>query len=62
MKARSRQHEQGSAVLVVLALLAVMCLLLASNTVTLNSLKRELRLIEEKQVQRCTNSPVVLHD
>jgi cell division protein FtsL len=43
--------------LVVLVLIAAMTLLIMSNTRTLFTLKREIRLIEKKHHQHWTNSP-----
>lgn len=49
----SRHRKQnGSAVLIVIILLGVMLAVIASNTANLNQLKRELNLIEQKQLKR----------
>jgi hypothetical protein len=58
-----RPRPAGSAVIVVLALLAIMLVYVAGNLRTLNSLGRELRLLELQQTHRlqtavrATNSP-----
>lgn len=44
--------ERGSAVIVILGMLAIMMIFLTLNTVALNHLNRELKLSEKKQVQR----------
>ena len=49
--ARRRGHR-GSAVLVVLVLLAVMSAMIIANTHTLHALKEELKLLNERQIQR----------
>jgi len=62
--ASSRPCRQGgSAVIIVLALLTIIMIYVAGNLRTLNSLGRELKLLERQQVQRlqatarATNSP-----
>lgn len=45
-------RERGTILLVVMMLLALMCVFMLSTTETLFSLKKELRLIEKKQLQR----------
>jgi uncharacterized membrane protein YbjE (DUF340 family) len=47
-----RQSEDGSAVAVVLAMLSIMMICLALNTVAMRTLDRELKLVEKHQVQR----------
>ncbi len=60
---RQPRRQSGSAVIVVLALLAIMLVYVASNLRTLYSLGCELRLLERQQVHRlqtagqATNSP-----
>lgn len=60
---RSRRHETGSAVIIVLALLTILLIYVAGNIRTLNSLGRELRLLERQQTIRlehtatATNAP-----
>ena len=44
--------EHGSAVVMFLALLAIMLVLVTANGKTLFLLKKELRLIEQRQIQR----------
>ena len=54
-------RERGSAVVVLLALLAIMLILVAANGKTLLNLQKELRLIERQQLLRLhtaqTNAP-----
>jgi type II secretory pathway pseudopilin PulG len=58
-----RCRQAGSAVIVVMALLAIILVYVASNLRTLNSLGRELKLLERQQTRRlqtavrATNSP-----
>jgi hypothetical protein len=47
-----RRREHGSAVAVVLALVAIMLIYMGANLVALRSLDRELKLLEKKQLQR----------
>jgi len=47
-----RHGHRGSAVFVVLVLLAAMTILVIANTHTLHALKEELRLLEQRQNQR----------
>jgi len=49
---RSRRIHNGSAVIVVLAVMTILVMLLAANTATLNSLRRQVSAIEKRQVQR----------
>lgn len=49
-----RSHQAGSAVIVILLLLAIMLIYITANLKTLQSLKRELKLIETRQVQHWT--------
>jgi len=48
-----RRGEQGSATLVVFILLTLLVAMVIGNTRTLHHLKTELRLVEQKQLQRC---------
>ncbi len=48
----SRAREGGSAVIVVLALLAIICAYVAFNTRTLHLLHRHVQLIEKQQLRR----------
>lgn len=48
----SRSGEAGSALLVVFILLTLMVTFVVSQSLTLHHLKRELRLIERRQLQR----------
>ena len=52
MKIIRKHRPQGLAVIVVLALLAIILLYVTANIRTLNHLKRDLKIIEQKQVQR----------
>jgi hypothetical protein len=58
-----RRREQGVAVIVVLALLAIMLLYAGANTRSLRDLGRELKLLERQQIKRLnarvggTNAP-----
>ncbi len=60
---RPLRRQSGSAVIIVLALIAIMLVYVAANMRTLYNLGSELRLLERKQVQRLktatqrTNSP-----
>ncbi len=60
---RRYQGRSGSAVIVVLALLAIMLVYVAANTKTLYHLSRELKLVERHQIHRlekaalATNAP-----
>ncbi len=53
---RSADSQSGSAVVIFLALLAIMLVLVAANGKTLLLMKKELQLIEHKQVQRLERS------
>lgn len=48
----TKLHQSGSAVVVLMALLGMMLIFVAANTVAIRSLQRELKLTEKKQVQR----------
>ena len=52
-----RGSRSGSAILVVLILLGAMLVIIAGNNGTLNQLKREIDLIERKQLERLAGSP-----
>jgi len=55
---RSGCAERGSATLVVFILLTIMVTLIVANSVTLHSLRGELRLIERGQLKKYeTNAP-----
>jgi len=47
-----RRRQAGSAVIVVIALLAIILVYVAGNLRTLNSLGRELKLLERQQTRR----------
>jgi hypothetical protein len=48
----SRYSEQGTAVIVMIAFLALLLVYLAANVLTLSHLGRELTLLEQKQTRR----------
>lgn len=50
-------RQRGAAALIVLILLFLMVAFIAGNSVTLHKLKRELRLVETRQVQRYSAAP-----
>jgi Tfp pilus assembly protein PilX len=53
MKLPRRQvQERGMTLIVVMALLAIMCVFMLCTTQSIFFVKRELRLIEKKQLQR----------
>ncbi len=47
-----RRAEQGLAVIVVIAILAILFVYIADNARTLNQLKREVKLVERQQTNR----------
>ena len=49
---RSHKSECGSAVLIILVLLSVMLLLVAANTLTVNWLRQEVKLVDKQQMKR----------
>lgn len=53
---RSRTGREGSAVIVMLALLATMVLLVAANTKTVNWLRAEVKLVDQHQTARLAAS------
>ena len=48
----STRTERGSVVLVLLVLLGIMAVYLACNNLVLNNLRRELGVIEKKQIEK----------
>jgi hypothetical protein len=54
---RSRRHERGSAVVVLLLFLAIVFAYIVANARTLHYLGRELRLIEHRQIHRLAPQP-----
>lgn len=59
------RRKNGSAVIVLLALLSLMVLFVFANLKTLSYLSRELKLVEKRQLERvqkssATNAPVAL--
>jgi hypothetical protein len=57
MRMHPPQREQGSAVIVVLALIFLTLAYVAYNHRTLQSLDREVKLIEKRQFQRLQSPP-----
>jgi len=53
---RSRPARSGSAVVVILAMLAIMVILVTSNTRTINWLRAEVRLVDQRQTARLAAS------
>lgn len=51
-RTRNPQREAGSATILVLALLALMAVFLTANQLVLHNLKREVRLVEQKQLKK----------
>ena len=54
---RSARAARGSVVLILLVLLGLMAVYLASNNLVLNHLRRELGLIEKKQIEKFSRPP-----
>ena len=48
----SRRRQHGSAVIVVIALVAIVLIYVAGNVRTLHFLTREVKLVEQRQVRR----------
>ena len=54
---RNRQHSQrGFLVIALLAIITIMLIYIAANLHVLAALKRDIRLVEQKQVQRLNKS------
>ncbi len=53
---RRRHGQDGSAVMVILILLFIMVIFVAANTITLNTLRRQVKLVEQRQIQRLAQS------
>lgn len=49
---RRRQSQDGSAIIVILILLCIMLVFVAANTATVNWLRRQVNLVEQRQIQR----------
>ena len=49
----SQSRRRGMALIIVMALLAVMCVFMLCAAQSVTFVKRELKLIEKKQVERC---------
>jgi len=54
---RAPGKRRGSAVLVILVLLAAMSIIVIANTHTLHALKQELQLLDQRQNQRLNAGP-----
>jgi len=54
---RNSKRENGSATVLVFALLAIMVLYMNSNQLALHSLKRDLRAVEQKQLKKFQPPP-----
>jgi Tfp pilus assembly protein PilX len=52
-----QRTQRGMVVVIVLALIAVMSLFIMFNAQSLYTLKRELKLIEKRQIEHWTNYP-----
>jgi hypothetical protein len=52
-----RRRQDGMAVIVVIALIAILFVYVAGNVRTLYLLARDVKLVEEKQVRRITPMP-----
>ncbi|MBI5801777.1 MAG: hypothetical protein HZA92_13775 [Verrucomicrobia bacterium] len=52
LKTRNSKRKDGSATVLVLALLALMMVFLTANQLVLHNLKREVRLVEQKQLKK----------
>lgn len=57
LETRNSKRENGSATILVFALLAIMVLYLNSNQLALHSLKRDLRAVEQKQLKKFQPPP-----
>jgi len=57
-----RQNQDGSAILVIIVLLCIMVIFVMANTATLNWLARQVKVVDQHQIQRLaqsvTNQPV----
>jgi Tfp pilus assembly protein PilX len=51
-----RRSQRGSAVIVIIAMLAIMIALISVNAISVRSLNQELRLLENKQNHRLENN------
>ncbi len=62
-RACAHRHERGSAVIVVIAIVAILLIYIGGNLRTLHLLSRDLKQIEQKQIRRvsvqqpATNAP-----
>ena len=56
-----RRRQSGSAVIIVMALLAIILIYVAGNLRTLNSLDRELKLLERQQIRRLPAATQTTH-
>ena len=53
---RSRRRDQGTVLLVVITLLALMCVFMTWSAHSLFALKSDLKLMEKKQLKRFENA------
>lgn len=49
----ANSHQRGTALIIVMALLIVMCVLMLCAARSVTFVKSELKLIEKRQVERC---------
>lgn len=52
-----RRDERGSAVIIVMAMVAIMAIFVAVNTISLRTLDHELKLLEKTQIKRLQSAP-----
>lgn len=57
LQTRNPQRESGSATVLMFALVVILVAILASNQLVLHNLKRELKLIEQKQLKQLQAHP-----
>jgi hypothetical protein len=53
----SRHSQRGSTVIVVMVMLAIMVICASVNLVALNTVNRELKMVEKKQMQHWQSNP-----
>jgi len=54
--------QRGTAIVLVMALLAIMCVFMVCTARSLYSVKRELNLIEKRQIHRIEQKPPVAEE
>lgn len=59
LNSRHRRKEQGIAVVVVLALLAILILYIGANLKSLRSVHQEIKLVEQRHLRHWQAKPVV---